>query len=291
VTRALDTGCNNEITETGDVAPGDTYTVCVEVQVPDDAQDGEIDDQVLTVTSQTKPSVTDTATVTAIAVTKHVLLVDDDGNAPDVQSYYTDALDANGVNYGVWDLAAHDELMPQGLLNAYDTVYWTTGAQWPEPLTKYGDVLSNYLDNGNNLFLSGQDLLDQAGGTTDFVHDYLHVDWDGSDDQNDLKSDKVFGIDGTVIGDPFTAGVPLVEPAGYDHFEDEVTPIDGAVAQFNDHPIDGSDPGADAVAVGPDAGGTNYKVVFLAFPFEAFGTDANRAEMVQQTQDYFTPAP
>ena len=27
--------------------------------------------------------------------------------------------------------------------------------------------------------MSGQDILDQAAGTTAFVHDYLHIDWDG----------------------------------------------------------------------------------------------------------------
>ena len=33
--------------------------------------------------------------------------------------------------------------------------------------------------------MSGQDILDQAAGTTAFVHDYLHVTWDGSEVQND----------------------------------------------------------------------------------------------------------
>ena len=37
--------------------------------------------------------------------------------------------------------------------------------------------------------MSGQDILDQAAGTTDFVHDYLHIDWDGTEIQND-KADR-----------------------------------------------------------------------------------------------------
>ena len=30
--------------------------------------------------------------------------------------------------------------------------------------------------------MSGQDILDQGAGTTDFVHDYLHITWDGTRD-------------------------------------------------------------------------------------------------------------
>ena len=33
--------------------------------------------------------------------------------------------------------------------------------------------------------MSGQDILDQAAGTTPFVHDYLHITWDGTETQND----------------------------------------------------------------------------------------------------------
>ena len=42
-----------------------------------------------------------------------------------------------------------------------------------------------FLDGGGRLLMSGQDILDQAAGTTAFVHDYLHVDWDGTETQND----------------------------------------------------------------------------------------------------------
>ena len=45
----------------------------------------------------------------------------------------------------------------------------------------YEAELKAFLDGGGRLFMSGQDILDQAAGTTAFVHDYLHVDWDGSE--------------------------------------------------------------------------------------------------------------
>ena len=38
--------------------------------------------------------------------------------------------------------------------------------------------------------MSGQDILDQAAGTTAFVHDYLHITWDGTETQNDKSTDE-----------------------------------------------------------------------------------------------------
>jgi len=39
-------------------------------------------------------------------VTFDWLLVDGDGNAPDVQSYYSSALTANTISFSTWDLSA-----------------------------------------------------------------------------------------------------------------------------------------------------------------------------------------
>ena len=44
------------------------------------------------------------------------------------------------------------------------------------------------------LSLSGQDIVDQSAGTTAFVHDYLHVNWDGSEVQNDEPTANVHGV-------------------------------------------------------------------------------------------------
>lgn len=44
--------------------------------------------------------------------------------------------------------------------------------------------------------MSGQDILDQASGTTSFVHDYLHIDWDGTERQNDQATAAVHSVTG-----------------------------------------------------------------------------------------------
>ena len=61
-------------------------------------------------------------------------------------------------------------------------------------------------------------------------------------------------------------------------FEDRVTPIDPATAAFTD------DSGAsDALTVAA----SGYKVFFLAFPVEAYGSDAQRAALVGSTLTWF----
>ena len=51
--------------------------------------------------------------------------------------------------------------------------------------------------------MSGQDILDQAAGTTPFVQNYLHIDWDGTETQNDKATDAVH----SVTGNPVTDGI------------------------------------------------------------------------------------
>ena len=77
--------------------------------------------------------------------------------------------------------------------------------------------------------MTGQDILDQAAGTTAFVHDYLHIDWDGTETQNDKATAAVHGV----AGNPVTDGigtVPLDHSVLGAPFEDQITPIGAAHA-------------------------------------------------------------
>jgi len=65
-------------------------------------------------------------------------------------------------------------------------------------------------------------ILDQAAGTTPFVANYLHVTWDGSENQNDKTTNNVHEVGGTL-----TAGVGAVslDPTVLgNQFMDEITP-------------------------------------------------------------------
>ena len=154
---------------------------------------------------------------------------------------------------------------------------WFTGNSYPGPLLPYESRLKAFLDGGGRLLVSGQDILDQEAGQTPFVHDYLHINWDGTEAQNDKATASVHGVAGTLTNG--LAAVPLDHSVLEAAFEDEITPINGATGVFTD------DSGA------PDAlsfAGT-YKVVFLAFPLEAYGTDAQRADLVSRVMGFFGP--
>ncbi|WP_457109558.1 hypothetical protein [Marmoricola sp. URHA0025 HA25] len=274
---AYDASCTTPFTTTPTVAAGDSVDVCVKVSVPATAGERDTDTTTFTATSSADPSVSGSATLTSIAAKFATLLVDNDNNAPvDSTPYYEDALAANGADHGYWDLAV-DPVLPQSYLTAHQNVVWFTGNSYPAPIGPYESELKALLDGGGRLLMSGQDILDQAAGSTSFVQNYLHIDWDGTEVQNDKATAAVH----SVSGNPVTDGIGDVT---LDHsvlsaaFEDQITPIGPATAAFTD---DGSQTDALTVADG------GYKVVFLAFPFEAYGNAANKADLMNRALTWF----
>src|SRR5262249_16137343 len=142
------------------------------------------------------------ASIKTIAVTVDTLLVDQDGHAndqppsasaPETLSFYDTALTDAGVLHDVWDLNANPAL-PIQYMEAFKNMVWFRGVSFPGPILPYEKSLTAYLNNGGHLMLSGEDLLDQAAGTTDFVKNYLHVTWDGSERQNDKATTAFHGV-------------------------------------------------------------------------------------------------
>ena len=278
-TSILDATCTSA-TASISIAGGSSTDVCVKVDVAGGAANGATDTATLTATSTGDPSLSGSATTTTIAVSVATLLVDQDGNIPDVQSYYTAALTAAGQTYDVWDLAT-SPVLPLGYMKAHTNIVWFTGNTYPDPLAAYEPNLTAFLDGGGRFFLSGQDVLDQGAGTAPFVYDYLHVDWDGSDTQNDIGTLHVTGEPGSPIANGIGV-VPLdlsVLGAGV-QYSDELTLVAPAAVAFRDDP---AQPDALSVADGP------YKVVFLAFPFEEYGTATQKADLMTRVFTFFGP--
>jgi uncharacterized repeat protein (TIGR01451 family) len=272
-----DATCTTPLTTTTSVAAGETVDVCVKVSVPAGAVEAASNDTTVTATSSADASVSASATLTTLAAQFDTLLVDNDTNDPiDSAPYYQDALDANNVAYGYWDLANDPEL-PPSYLAAHTDVVWFTGNSYPAPITPYEAALKAFLDGGGRLFMSGQDILDQAAGTTSFVENYLHIDWDGTEVQNDQATADVHGVAGNPVADGIGA-VPLDHSVLGANFEDQITPIAPATPAFTD---DSEAPDALTVA---DAG---YKVMFLAFPFEAYGSASQRTDLMNRAFTWF----
>jgi hypothetical protein len=273
----LDATCTSALSTTSSLAAGASADVCVRVDVPAGAANGEVNTTSVIATSVGNPAVSGSATVNTIAVAVDTLLVDNDGNTPNVQSYYAAALTTAGIPFSTWDLGA-DSNIPLHYMQAFKNIVWFTGNSYPGPILPYEAKLAAFLDNGGHLFMSGHDILDQAAGMTTFVHDYLHISWDGSETQNDKATASVTEVAGTL-----TAGLGTVT---LDHsvlgaaFEDRLTLVGPAMAIFRDNTA-----ADDGLSV--DTG--TYKVVFIAFPLEAYGTAANKADLMTRVFGYFGP--
>ncbi|MEA2654490.1 MAG: hypothetical protein QOI37_1717, partial [Chloroflexota bacterium] len=265
------------------VDSGASADVCLKVDVPVSAANGATDTATFTATSTGDPSVSASGTATTIAVAVDVLLVDNDhkGNPPlpDVRSYYADALTAAGKTFDVWDIETAP-ILPLGYMKAHKDIVWFTGASYPDPVGVYEANLASFLDGGGRLFMSGQDILDQGAGTTAFVRDYLHILWDGGETQNDKATANVTAA----ATNPVTSGlgtVPLdLSVLNGAQYSDQVTPIAPAAVAFTD---DSTAPDGLTVDTG------TYKVVFLAFPFEEFGTAAQKADLMTRVFTFFGP--
>ena len=125
--------------------------------------------------------------------------------------------------------------------------------------------------------MSGQDILDQAAGTTRVLHGYMHITWDGTETQNDKPTSAVHGVAGTPISGGIGA-VPIDHSVLGAAFEDRITPNGTGPAGV--HRRRGRM--TDALSY---SGG--YKVVFLAFPMEAYGDAAAKANLVSRVFSFF----
>jgi len=268
-----DPTCTTAAPATPNVSPGATINVCVKVSIPNNGTGTST--STITATSGGSPAVSASATVNTIAVTTDTLLVKEDGNAPNVLSFYATALTTAGIPYITWDLDANSNIS-QGFISSFKHIVWYTGNSFPGPIRPYETRLKVFLDDGGNLFISGQDLLDGSAGTTTFVKTYLHVDWNGTEAQNDKATKNVNGVAGTL-----TAGVgkvPVDATVLGNNFMDQITPIAPAIPIFTD---DASKP--DALSFK----GT-YRVVFLAFPLEEYGTAQQKADFLKLVMNFFT---
>lgn len=178
-----------------------------------------------------------------------VLVVDDDGG-DSYETYFTNSLQRTSV---LFDLLDKQDGMTSSYLSDYEALILLTGDNSSPFDSSELLALSNYLDSGGNLFITGQDV--EACADTSFYRDYLHAEIV----QDSADRDRVFGVDGDLIGDGlrfFIAGLP------------------GAFNQVSPTIISPTG-GADSVFTYWEGGcsglkhGDGYKIVYLSFGFEA----------------------
>ncbi len=206
-----------------------------------------------------------------------VLLVDD-SHLSGVDDYYRDALTLIDSTYDIWDAAFMPP--PQSLMSTFDVVIWFTGDQRKQLLNDNEiAVMSEYLDGGGNLILSGQDLAGQLD-TVDqaFLNDYLRAEFSHSQPYPYMVADSSSSV--FELSDQIRLGG--VGAANNQTVANRISPLNGGEAALWYYNYD------DCSAISYSG---NYRLVFLAFGFEAI-TDGDpqwtdRSIIFDRLMNYF----
>ena len=207
------------------------------------------------------------------------------------ESYYLDAMMNMGTDY---PFTYHDEYIEsfapdQATLNNYDAVIWYTGNNTnPVFGTTYTDYLEAYLENGGNIFVTGQGLL-IYNMSNSFFSNYLKVSYaaTGPTNNSNLYVNTGNPISGDWMWMQFNGG----NGASNQTLPDELNLQDAACNDiFYYHPQ-----GDNKVAGMYYEDATyGYKVVYLGFGFEALvdllqptNSYATRAQFMENVIDYF----
>lgn len=205
---------------------------------------------------------------TATPVPAQVLLVDDDAGKS-YQTYYANALAAGGYTYDTWTVATQGS-PSLSTLQKYSIVVWLTGDDYSTTLTSTDESnLASYLNGGGKLFISGQDIGYDIR-TDSFYGTYLHASY-VRDDTNTY----------TLTGYDFMSGVSINisggDGANNQAYPSEVSPVNGGVGIFD---YSGS------YTWGGVAYAGTYRVVYLAFGFEAINSASSRNTVMSKVMTY-----
>jgi uncharacterized repeat protein (TIGR01451 family) len=206
-----------------------------------------------------------------------ILLVEADGyrgwfSGRPARNFFRYALDARGFRYDTYIVT--DPTSPPDLSPAdeppYDVVIWahtygSPGVSGPQTVA----ALTDYLDGGGRLILSGQDIGYWDSFGSPYYADYLHAGY---------RTSSASGLGGTVSGTRFLAGIDLTlnEAALYNYpntalrlSPDGVAPRDG-----NAYPILVYDNGRGDAALAIAPCNQPFRAVYLAVGYENLGPRA-----------------
>jgi hypothetical protein len=197
----------------------------------------------------------------------------------------------NGMNFSgctTYDSVYHTAVqtaLSQGALTGVSNLYLNIGWSFPGLTDEFVDQLKPFMDNGGNVFISGQDVawetFDEAASPywsqnkQDFFLDYLNVNWisDGSSANKPLTAN----MDDIYTSIP-SATINAYYGATY-FYPDQLDVVNNSIPIFyyNNN-------------VGKIAGirsNDGHKVVFLGVGLEMIGTDDDKEAIIKTTYDWF----
>jgi hypothetical protein len=186
------------------------------------------------------------------------LVLDNGDRATQWNALFESGLEAaNNESHGVVGIEKFVEGMEAEQLSEIEHVYFNVAWTFPSLTNENVAALTNFLDNGGNLFVSGQDIgwdtWDASGNGTNetkaFYTDYLSADYqsDGSSANNQLTwetEDGVFGeaqvsaINDIYDGNIYPEEIDPVEPAvAIYHYNTNETKVGGIRVEENGHKV------------------------------------------------------
>jgi immune inhibitor A len=204
------------------------------------------------------------------------LIVDDD-NGGSYEQKLQEQFYNRGLPFDIWNTNAYGS-PTVGTLSAYEAVMWVVGDARPTILSS-ADIaaLEGYMDNGGNLFLSGQAMIGQLSSSDPtFLNDYLRASF---------GTTIYFPVHNGEAGSPTGDGIKLVfENANNQTEPQTMVNINGSIADFTINP---------GGVTGLTYDGT-YRLVLLSFGFEALSSNyepqgyASRDTLFQRILDFFS---
>lgn len=194
-----------------------------------------------------------------------IMVIDDDAK----EGNYLTALDNDGLKYDFESVG--DTEIPSSSLNGYDITIWITDGFSDTLTVDEQMIIEDYLDNGGRLYLNGEDIGYDIGGTS-FYEEYLHAVY-----RNDTSDSSI--IDG-ITGDPISDGYQDLELGG--KYPDEIDPADEQTnVVFN------YDNGKNA---GLKTDVEDYRLVYLGFEFfEGPAGQSVKDSMMSDIIDWLDP--
>lgn len=199
-----------------------------------------------------------------------ILVVDDDDGAS-YETEYEATLHDLGYLFESWSIQQDGRLGEKAL--DHSILVWFTGDDSLTTLTaEEQEDISAFLDSGGHLFLTGQNIGEDIGGTP-FYSDYLHAECVNP------STDEVF-IDG-VVGDEIGDGLQIATALNQTS-RDVIRPLAGADSILMYEPDS-------CAAIKYESG---YKLVYFAFGFEGIHEHpslASKSEVMSRVLHWFDP--
>ncbi|MBU1065787.1 S8 family serine peptidase, partial [bacterium] len=225
-----------------------------------------------------------------IAVHPLMLFVDDhigggDGSDVKIRHYYEELFTDLGIVYSYW---LNNDTISADYLSKFPIVFWACEWAFPSLAPEDRLALSDFLDNGGHLFVSGQDAAwdladpnstsneyhDSGGESKTWLEDYMYVDY--ISDAGGVGPLTVADEEGFLDLPSFE--FYLLDRGADNQYPDEIAPRTGAYALLNYS-------NGTAAAVGND---DHYSTVYFAFGgLEAITDYDIRRETAKQIVNHF----